>query len=135
MLWCAVCCEPYHPFCLDPDDLPLCWDGTFGKNFQDWICRRCSICQICGLPGDLGRADKANELENSKQGEYSSSDESDVDTKAKKRRKLSKKRQKQLKRERLRCRGCGGAFHSDCLQPSQQKMIKSQGSQWVSGPD
>ena len=131
MLWCAVCCEPYHSFCLHPDDLPLSWDGGLGEKLQDWICRRCSICQVCGLPGDIARADSLTD-ERDEKTDVSESDECGEADKSKKDDKICKINSgSQLKRERLRCKGCAGVFHSDCLQPSQHKMIKAQGSQWV----
>ena len=126
MLWCAACCEPFHTFCLSQEDIPPSTNGNFTeKQLQDWICRRCSLCQICGLSGDI-------------QTTYSEKEVTDKDT-----RYLNKgvdKRTDEIpkptdilnpQRQRLRCQQCGGVFHSDCLQPSQQKMIKGQGSQWV----
>ena len=132
MLWCASCCEPYHIYCLHPEDLPLSWKNDFSDIIlQDWICRRCSFCQICGLPGDVGSA---------------SIDEEDIDENIYLREKdhnvgkqkleknekyLETKDEISIRRKRLRCVQCEAVFHSDCLQPSQQKLIKAQGAQWV----
>ena len=131
MLWCATCCEPYHSFCLHPDDLPLSFDGSCGKPLQDWICRRCSLCKVCGEPGDVRRADTMEGETVDDEMIDSSEDESDGNIKRRKNKKRKIDAQL-IKRERLRCKGCSGTFHSDCLLPSQQKMIKAQGSQWVS---
>ena len=98
MLWCTVCCEPYHSFCLQPEDLPLKQNSSVLEEHNDWICRRCALCKICGQPGE-----SLNNL---------NGDESE--------------------RKRLKCRQCRCVFHSDCLQPSQQKLIDSQGDNWVS---
>ena len=132
MLWCAACCEPYHIYCLQPEDLPLSWKNDFSdKSLQDWICRRCSFCQICGLPGDI---------------ECASIDEEGIDQNIFLREKNDNTGKQKLqksdkysdtkdeissRRKRLRCVQCEAVFHSDCLQPSQQNLIKAQGAQWV----
>ncbi|CAB4060364.1 Histone-lysine N-methyltransferase 2A [Lepeophtheirus salmonis] len=41
---CCVCCEPFHPFCVDPGDAP----NT--EEEEEWVCRRCAVCQTCGQP-------------------------------------------------------------------------------------
>ncbi|XP_078675926.1 histone-lysine N-methyltransferase 2A-like isoform X1 [Branchiostoma floridae x Branchiostoma belcheri] len=41
-LYCAVCCEAFHQFCLEEEERPL--DGRE----QDWCCRRCRFCTVCG---------------------------------------------------------------------------------------
>ena len=86
---------------------------------------------MCGLPSDsqirLAELDK-NSSEMSQKTFYSS----DKDKKFNK-DKLTKEEenpQEEL-RKRLRCVSCGDAYHSDCIQPSQQKLIKAQGSEWV----
>lgn len=43
MLYCQVCCEPFHRFCLDPSEHPL------EENKENWCCRHCKFCRICGL--------------------------------------------------------------------------------------
>ena len=98
MLWCTVCCEPYHSFCLQAEDLPLKQNSSVPEEHNDWICRRCALCKICGQPGESLNNLNENESE----------------------------------RKRLKCRQCRCVFHSDCLQPSQQKLIDSQGDNWVS---
>ncbi|KAL3060425.1 hypothetical protein OYC64_014887 [Pagothenia borchgrevinki] len=42
MLYCQVCCEPFHKFCLDPADRPS------EENKENWCCRRCKFCHVCG---------------------------------------------------------------------------------------
>ncbi|XP_071251210.1 histone-lysine N-methyltransferase 2B-like isoform X1 [Salvelinus alpinus] len=42
MLYCQVCCEPFHRFCLEPTERPS------EENKENWCCRRCKCCHICG---------------------------------------------------------------------------------------
>ncbi|CAJ1061647.1 histone-lysine N-methyltransferase 2B [Xyrichtys novacula] len=42
MLYCQVCCEPFHKFCLDPAERPS------EENKENWCCRRCKFCHVCG---------------------------------------------------------------------------------------
>ncbi|XP_036410988.1 histone-lysine N-methyltransferase 2B-like isoform X2 [Megalops cyprinoides] len=42
MLYCQVCCEPFHWFCLDAKERPL------EENKENWCCRRCKFCYVCG---------------------------------------------------------------------------------------
>ncbi|XP_072317578.1 histone-lysine N-methyltransferase 2A [Eucyclogobius newberryi] len=42
MLYCQVCCEPFHQFCLDPSERPS------DDNKENWCCRRCKFCHVCG---------------------------------------------------------------------------------------
>uniref|UniRef100_W5M8W3 [histone H3]-lysine(4) N-methyltransferase n=1 Tax=Lepisosteus oculatus TaxID=7918 RepID=W5M8W3_LEPOC len=42
MLYCQVCCEPFHRFCLEPGERPL------QENKENWCCRRCKFCHVCG---------------------------------------------------------------------------------------
>ncbi|KAL2083852.1 hypothetical protein ACEWY4_019370 [Coilia grayii] len=42
MLYCQVCCEPFHRFCLDPAERPS------EDNKENWCCRRCRFCHVCG---------------------------------------------------------------------------------------
>ncbi|XP_052345898.1 histone-lysine N-methyltransferase 2A-like isoform X1 [Oncorhynchus keta] len=42
MLYCQVCCEPFHRFCLEPMERPS------EDNKENWCCRRCKCCHICG---------------------------------------------------------------------------------------
>ncbi|XP_067282506.1 histone-lysine N-methyltransferase 2B [Pseudorasbora parva] len=42
MIYCQMCCEPFHRFCLSPDDRPK------EENKENWCCRRCKFCHVCG---------------------------------------------------------------------------------------
>ncbi|KAG7475380.1 histone-lysine N-methyltransferase 2B isoform X1 [Solea senegalensis] len=42
MLFCQVCCEPFHQFCLDAAERPS------EENKENWCCRRCKFCHVCG---------------------------------------------------------------------------------------
>ncbi|XP_029591735.1 uncharacterized protein LOC115176084 isoform X4 [Salmo trutta] len=42
MIYCQVCCEPFHSFCLWPEERPQ------EKNKENWCCRRCKFCHVCG---------------------------------------------------------------------------------------
>ena len=46
MIYCLSCCEPFHTFCLQPEDLP-----QTSEIEKSWVCKRCSDCQICGNVG------------------------------------------------------------------------------------
>uniref|UniRef100_A0A3Q9Y3H5 [histone H3]-lysine(4) N-methyltransferase n=1 Tax=Polyandrocarpa misakiensis TaxID=7723 RepID=A0A3Q9Y3H5_POLMI len=49
-IFCASCCEPFHPFCLDDhDQQPAIAEAKKGT----WICKRCRFCNVCGRPTDL----------------------------------------------------------------------------------
>uniref|UniRef100_A0A8C7RS77 [histone H3]-lysine(4) N-methyltransferase n=1 Tax=Oncorhynchus mykiss TaxID=8022 RepID=A0A8C7RS77_ONCMY len=39
MLYCQVCCDPFHRFCLE---------ATERASEENWCCRRCKCCHICG---------------------------------------------------------------------------------------
>ncbi|KAK8757205.1 hypothetical protein V5799_000092 [Amblyomma americanum] len=43
LLFCTVCCEPYHWFCLDTDEVPQA-----GVDQECWCCPRCQACIVCG---------------------------------------------------------------------------------------
>ncbi|KAJ0055082.1 hypothetical protein NL108_009016 [Boleophthalmus pectinirostris] len=42
MLYCQICCEPFHSFCLLPEERPQ------EENKENWCCRRCKFCHVCG---------------------------------------------------------------------------------------
>ena len=41
LLFCKSCCEPYHPFCLNPEELPMTSEAEV-----NWLCRKCIQCQV-----------------------------------------------------------------------------------------
>ncbi|KAJ3590970.1 hypothetical protein NHX12_008918 [Muraenolepis orangiensis] len=41
-VFCQVCCEPFHLFCLGEKERPL------KEQWENWCCRRCRFCQVCG---------------------------------------------------------------------------------------
>uniref|UniRef100_A0A3Q3RZY9 Histone-lysine N-methyltransferase n=1 Tax=Mastacembelus armatus TaxID=205130 RepID=A0A3Q3RZY9_9TELE len=41
-VFCQVCCEPFHLFCLGESERPL------QEQIENWCCRRCRFCQVCG---------------------------------------------------------------------------------------
>ncbi|MED6251287.1 hypothetical protein ATANTOWER_027286 [Ataeniobius toweri] len=42
MIFCQICCEPFHDFCLTPDERPK------EDSKENWCCRRCRFCHVCG---------------------------------------------------------------------------------------
>lgn len=42
MIFCQICCEPFHSFCLSPEERPQ------KENRENWCCRRCKFCHVCG---------------------------------------------------------------------------------------
>ncbi|XP_028819501.1 uncharacterized protein kmt2ba isoform X2 [Denticeps clupeoides] len=42
MIYCQICCEPFHTFCLMAEERPQ------GENKENWCCRRCKFCNVCG---------------------------------------------------------------------------------------
>ncbi|KAM9838222.1 histone-lysine N-methyltransferase 2B [Aulostomus maculatus] len=42
MIYCQICCEPFHMFCLSPEECPQ------KENKENWCCRRCKFCHVCG---------------------------------------------------------------------------------------
>ncbi|XP_077363173.1 histone-lysine N-methyltransferase 2B isoform X2 [Festucalex cinctus] len=49
MIYCQICCEPFHNFCLSADERPL------GENKENWCCRRCKFCHVCGRKSKLSK--------------------------------------------------------------------------------
>ncbi|XP_051527689.1 histone-lysine N-methyltransferase 2B-like isoform X2 [Myxocyprinus asiaticus] len=49
MIYCQMCCEPFHQFCLAPDDCPK------EENKENWCCRRCKFCHVCGRKSKQGK--------------------------------------------------------------------------------
>ncbi|KAK5639130.1 hypothetical protein RI129_011622 [Pyrocoelia pectoralis] len=44
LLYCCLCCEPYHPFCLEQPPQNI---NTNGECYN-WLCPRCTMCSACG---------------------------------------------------------------------------------------
>ncbi|XP_010787143.1 histone-lysine N-methyltransferase 2B-like isoform X1 [Notothenia coriiceps] len=42
MIFCQICCEPFHSFCLSSEERPQ------EENKENWCCRRCKFCHVCG---------------------------------------------------------------------------------------
>ncbi|XP_016128082.1 histone-lysine N-methyltransferase 2A isoform X1 [Sinocyclocheilus grahami] len=42
-VFCQVCCEPFHLFCLGETERP------HEEQWENWCCRRCRFCHVCGL--------------------------------------------------------------------------------------
>ncbi|XP_068603162.1 histone-lysine N-methyltransferase 2B [Brachionichthys hirsutus] len=42
MIFCQICCEPFHSFCLSAEERPL------EESKENWCCRRCKFCHVCG---------------------------------------------------------------------------------------
>uniref|UniRef100_A0A3P9MDA5 [histone H3]-lysine(4) N-methyltransferase n=1 Tax=Oryzias latipes TaxID=8090 RepID=A0A3P9MDA5_ORYLA len=42
MIFCQICCEPFHSFCLTPEECPQ------EDSKENWCCRRCKFCHVCG---------------------------------------------------------------------------------------
>ncbi|KAM9434713.1 histone-lysine N-methyltransferase 2B isoform 2-T2 [Clarias gariepinus] len=49
MIFCQMCCEPFHRFCLPVDDRPQ------NDTKQNWCCKRCKFCHVCGCKGKQGK--------------------------------------------------------------------------------
>ncbi|GBL83584.1 Histone-lysine N-methyltransferase 2A [Araneus ventricosus] len=52
LIFCVLCCEPYHTFCLPEDDVP------HEENLENWCCKRCQCCAVCGLKQNLLKCKK-----------------------------------------------------------------------------
>ncbi|KAK3107240.1 hypothetical protein FSP39_010101 [Pinctada imbricata] len=51
-LYCNICCEPFHEFCLEEEERPL------EDKLEDWCCKRCQFCHVCGRQNNLLQCDK-----------------------------------------------------------------------------
>lgn len=52
LIFCVLCCEPYHTFCLSDDDVPS------EENIENWCCKRCQSCAVCGSKNNLLKCKK-----------------------------------------------------------------------------
>ncbi|XP_075046891.1 LOW QUALITY PROTEIN: histone-lysine N-methyltransferase 2A [Mixophyes fleayi] len=41
-VYCQVCCEPFHRFCLEERERPS------EDQLENWCCRNCKFCHVCG---------------------------------------------------------------------------------------
>ncbi|OCT72451.1 histone-lysine N-methyltransferase 2A isoform X2 [Xenopus laevis] len=41
-VYCQVCCEPFHRFCLEERERPS------EDQLENWCCRHCKFCHVCG---------------------------------------------------------------------------------------
>ncbi|XP_031762526.1 histone-lysine N-methyltransferase 2A isoform X2 [Xenopus tropicalis] len=41
-VYCQVCCEPFHRFCLEERERPS------EDQIENWCCRHCKFCHVCG---------------------------------------------------------------------------------------
>ncbi len=48
LLYCNVCCEPFHSYCLEDFERP-----KPNTHVLNWICPACKFCEICGQQNDL----------------------------------------------------------------------------------
>nr|KAI8747326.1 histone-lysine N-methyltransferase 2A isoform X1 [Biomphalaria glabrata] len=65
LIFCVVCCQAYHTFCLDEEERPEEPDSEEGEDAEDghchvaisrslmWCCRRCQFCHVCGQQNGL----------------------------------------------------------------------------------
>lgn len=54
-VFCQVCCEPFHLFCLGEKERPL------KEQWENWCCRRCRFCQVCGRQPHKSKVSKVIE--------------------------------------------------------------------------
>lgn len=50
-VYCQVCCEPFHKFCLEENERPL------EDQLENWCCRRCKFCHVCGRQHQATKVD------------------------------------------------------------------------------
>lgn len=50
LVFCQVCCDPFHIFCLEEDEQPL------PAHEENWCCRRCKFCHVCGRKNKATKA-------------------------------------------------------------------------------
>lgn len=67
LIYCSVCCESFHEFCLkkvslghdddndEYDDQDQCVDERPepGSTLLNWVCPNCKYCEICSLPKNV----------------------------------------------------------------------------------
>ncbi|XP_075822227.1 histone-lysine N-methyltransferase 2A isoform X1 [Microtus pennsylvanicus] len=58
-VYCQVCCEPFHKFCLEENERPL------EDQLENWCCRRCKFCHVCGRQHQATKLLECNKCRNS----------------------------------------------------------------------
>ncbi|XP_048838562.1 histone-lysine N-methyltransferase 2A isoform X2 [Brienomyrus brachyistius] len=58
-VYCQVCCEPFHLFCLEETERPL------QEQLENWCCRRCRFCHTCGHQHQKTKLLECNKCRNS----------------------------------------------------------------------
>ena len=41
LVYCCICCEAFHAFCLSPEELPT------SDEADRWCCQLCQYCRVC----------------------------------------------------------------------------------------
>ncbi|XP_077162914.1 histone-lysine N-methyltransferase 2A isoform X2 [Paroedura picta] len=59
LVYCQVCCEPFHKFCLEESERPL------EDQLENWCCRRCKFCHVCGRQHQATKLLECNKCRNS----------------------------------------------------------------------
>ncbi|XP_055958891.1 histone-lysine N-methyltransferase 2B [Patella vulgata] len=54
MVYCSICCEPFHMFCLEEDEKPRDDDR------DSWCCQNCQFCNVCGYQFNLLSCDRCH---------------------------------------------------------------------------
>uniref|UniRef100_A0A8C8VJV7 [histone H3]-lysine(4) N-methyltransferase n=1 Tax=Pelusios castaneus TaxID=367368 RepID=A0A8C8VJV7_9SAUR len=49
LVFCQVCCDPFHSFCLEEEEQPL------REQEENWCCRRCKFCHVCGRKNKVSK--------------------------------------------------------------------------------
>ncbi|XP_029768980.1 LOW QUALITY PROTEIN: histone-lysine N-methyltransferase 2B [Terrapene carolina triunguis] len=49
LVFCQVCCDPFHVFCLEEDEQPQ------REQEENWCCRRCKFCHVCGRKNKVSK--------------------------------------------------------------------------------
>ncbi|CAM4697069.1 histone-lysine N-methyltransferase 2B [Caretta caretta] len=49
LVFCQVCCDPFHVFCLEEDEQPQ------REQEANWCCRCCKFCHVCGRKNKVSK--------------------------------------------------------------------------------
>ncbi|XP_069804587.1 histone-lysine N-methyltransferase 2A isoform X2 [Dendropsophus ebraccatus] len=58
-VFCQVCCEPFHRFCLEERERPS------EDQLENWCCRNCKFCHVCGRQQQINKLLECNKCRNS----------------------------------------------------------------------